>query len=276
MLIGPNGLRPPPVYIMGMRAPALSQALAAVLCAGCGGDFPIIGGPGPGSVGLPADVVQVRLFDAGGADRTLHTGLLDNEMVQMEARLFAADGRRLTEITGGVDFALRFVPDTLATSTPIPGEPLQRLITPTAVSGSVGSQSVELHFPGDNSTKTFGPFHVQVEPSVHNGVAEMRLFDSRGADMTGHIPLVIGDTLRLEVRLYDTEGRQLTNVAAEIGFRVEPDSVAASRPVAGMPFFKDLYSTATTALAEASLFVSVLFLADSVTKTYRPVEILLH
>jgi len=83
--------------------------------------------------GRPVDVSQVRLFDPQGSELTLHTGLIDDEMLLVEVRLYAPDGHQLGEIAGGVDFALCFTPDSLATSAPVSGQPLQRIVTPTAI-----------------------------------------------------------------------------------------------------------------------------------------------
>ena len=242
----------------------------------CGGPIPSSDGNKAGPV-RPADVAQVRLFDSIGTELTLHTGLVDDDSVLVEVRLYDANGARLTEVTGGVELALQFTPDSLATSTPIVGQPLKRRVRPTASSGTTGSQTVALHFPGNNSHKSFGPFHVQVQPSAHNGVAQMRLFDQQNAELTQHVPLQSGLTMRIEIRLYDTEGRQLTSVpgGVEIGFRFDPTTLARTNAVAGQPPRKDVTPT-SPAGAEGSLFVAVLFLADSTLKTYGPIQVLVH
>jgi len=256
-----------------MRMRTVWTAFSAGLVA-CGGVSLPTGPTGPG---LPADVAQVRLFDPRGTELTLHTGLVDDESLRVEVRLYAPDGRRLSEIIGGVELALRFTPDSLATSVPVPDQPLQRLVRPTSPSGASGSQTVALSFPGDGSMKSFGPFHVQVQPSAHGGVAQMRLFDSQNVEMTQHVPLVTNQTTRLGVRLYDQDGRRLTSVAggAEISFRFDPTSIATATPVAQLPFWKDVTPTAIAG-SEGGLFVSVLFLADGVTKTYGPIQVLVH
>jgi hypothetical protein len=240
----------------------------------CGGKVP---SAEPSGTGNPADVAQVRLFDSLGTDLTLHTGLIDNDSLLVEVRMYAAAGHRLTEIAGGVELALQFTPDTLATSIPVTGQPLRRIVIPLSPSGTAGSQAATLHFPGNGSNKSFGPFHVQVQPSPHGGVEQMRLFDDHNTDLTQHIPLTAGDTMRLEVRLYGPQGSQLSaaQANAEIAFRFEPTSLASAAAVPGLPLWKDITSSAPT-LTEGSLFVSVLFLADSVTKTYGPIQVLIH
>jgi hypothetical protein len=222
-------------------------------------------------------VAQVRLYDPQGTELTLHTGLVDEETLRVEVRMFAPDGHRLLEVTGGVDFNLLFTPDSLATSIPVPGEPLERDVIPTASSGSDGSQQVALHFPANDSTKSFGPFHVQIQPSAHGGVAQLRLFAVvGGGELTQHVPLQTQDTLRIEVRLYDPNGNRVTNVTGgvEIGFRFDPTTLATATAVTP-PFLWDATPTSPSG-TDGSLFVSVRFLADNVTKTYGPIQVLVH
>lgn len=126
-----------------MRTRTVWTAFSAGLVA-CGGVTPPTGSTG---TGRPADVAQVRLFDPGGAEVTLHTGLVDDESLRVEVRLYAPDGHRLSEIIGGVDLTLHFTPESLATSVAVPGQPLQRVVRPTSPSGASGSQSVALNFP---------------------------------------------------------------------------------------------------------------------------------
>jgi hypothetical protein len=219
----------------------------------------------------------VRLFDEErGTDLTVHTGLPDDRSVRLEARLYASDGHRLTDIVGGVELTLQFSPESLATSVPVPGRPLQRIVTAKAPPGTSGSQTVLLQFPGTIGSKSFGPFHVLVERAARAG-AEFRLFDAFNTDLTAHVPLVSGDITRLEVRLYDSTGARRTSIAggAEITFHFDPDSVAVAAPIAGLPFWKGVTPTSAVG-TEGSLSVSVLFLADSSIKTYGPIQVLVH
>jgi hypothetical protein len=240
--------------------------------------FGACGGPLPtnAATGSPAAIAQVRLFDEErGTDLTIHTGLPDDQSVRLEVRLYAPDGHRLSDIIGGVELALQFTPASLATTVPVPGRPLQRIITATAPVGTSGSQTVALHF-GDGSSKSFGPFHVQVQAGAHTE-GEFRLFDAFNADFTQHVPLVSGDTTRLEVRLYDSMGTRRTSFpgGAEVTLRFDPDSLATAAPVTGLPFWKAVTPTSAVG-TEGSLFVSVLFLVDSSTQTYGPIQVLVH
>jgi len=249
----------------------LIVVVAVMVCA-CGGALPTNAG-----TGSPAAIAQVRLFDQErGTDLTVHTGLPDDQSVRLEVRLYAPDGHRLTDIVGGAELDLQFEPASLATSVPVPGHPLQRIVTPTAPAGTAGSQTVLLRFPATTGVKSFGPFHVLVQPGGH-GISEFRLFDAFNTDLTAHVPLVSGDTTRLEVRLYDSTGARRTSIpgGAEATFSFDPASLAAATPVAGLPLWKAVTPTSPVG-TEGSLFVSVLFLADSSVKTYGPIQVLVH
>jgi hypothetical protein len=255
-----------------MRRRSVAALIATTISVSCGGPLPTDNA----ATGSPAAIAQVRLFDEErGTELTVHTGLPDDQSVRLEVRLYAPDGHRLTDIVGGVDLTLQFEPPSLATSIAVPGKPLERIITATAPDGTSGSQTVSLHF-GDGSSKSFGPFHVQVQAGAHTE-GEFRLFDGFNADFTQHVPLVSGDTTRLEVRLYDSTGTRRTSFpgGAEVTFRLDPDSLARAAPITGLPFWKAVTPT-SPAGTEGALFVSVLFLADSSTKTYGPIQVLVH
>jgi hypothetical protein len=256
-----------------MRGRTVAALLVVTLPGGCGGPLPT----NSAATGTPAAIAQVRLFDEErGTDLTVHTGLPADQSVRLEVRLYAPDGHRLTDIVGGVVLTLGFTPESLASALPVPGRPLQAVITPTAPVGTSGSQTVSLYFPGTAATKSFGPFHVQVQPGG-GGQGEFQLFDAFNADFTAHVPLLSGDTTRLEVRLYDSTGTRRTSIpgGAEVTFHFDPDSLAAAAPIPGLPFWKAVTPTSAVG-TEGSLSISVLFLADSTTKTYGPIQVLVH
>src|SRR5467141_153239 len=256
-----------------MRDRVAKPLLALAICSACGGPLPTRGA----GTGAPAAITQVRLFDEErGTELTVHTGLPDDQSIRLQVRLYAPDGHRLTDIVGGVGLTLQFSPGSLANALPVPGRPLETIITPTAPAGTSGSQTVRLDFPGTGTSKSFGPFHVEVQHGI-SGVREFRVFDAFNSDLTEHVPLVSGDTTRLEVRLYDSTGARRTAIpgGAEITFRFDPDSLAVAAPIAGLPFWKAVTPTSAVG-TEGSLFVSVLFLADSSTKTYGPIQVLVH
>jgi len=256
-----------------MRARAAKPLLALTVCCSCGGPLPTSGG----GTGAPAAIAQVRLFDEErGTDLTVHTGLPDDQSIRLQVRLYAPDGHRLTDIVGGVELTLQFSPESLANAIPVPGRPLETIITPTAPAGTSGSQTVRLDFPGTGTSKSFGPFHVEVQHGI-SGVREFRLFDALNSDFTAHVPLVSGDTTRLEVRLYDSTGARRTTIpgGAQVTFRFDPDSLAVAAAITGLPFWKAVTPTSGVG-TEGSLFISVLFLTDSSTKTYGPIQVLVH
>jgi hypothetical protein len=252
---------------------ARTGVLLALIFSGCGGPLPT----NTAGTGTPAAIAQVRLFDQQrGTELTVHTGLPDDQSVRLEVRLYAPDGHRLTDIVGGVEMTLHFAPESLATALPVPGWPLQAIVTPTSPAGTSGTQTVSLFFPATSTSKSFGPFHVQVQHGA-NAQGEFRLFDAFNTDFTAHVPLVMGDTTRLEVRLYDSTGARRTTFpgGAAVTFRFDPDSLARALPIAGLPFWKAVIPTSAVG-TEGSLFVSILFLADSTTKTYGPIQVLVH
>jgi len=108
-------------------------------------------------------------------------------------------------------------------------------------------------------------------------VAAVRLFDKNDAELTFHIPLPKGDTVRIEVRTYAPDGHQITPVTggAEAAFTFDPAFLASSRPVTGMPLFGNVTATAPAG-AEGAMTVTLLFLADSSAKTFTGFPVLVH
>jgi DNA-binding transcriptional LysR family regulator len=116
------------------------------------------GGSGPGE---PREVASVRLFDGRGAELTTHMALVGGTTTRVEVRLYAADGRQLAGVTGGLELGFSFDPDSVASSTPVAEDPLVRVVTP-GPPGTPGRLTVILQFLSEMSTKTFGTFDVLV------------------------------------------------------------------------------------------------------------------
>jgi len=136
----------------------LCGILCVALLAACGGSPPT----GGGSPADPQDVASVRLFNSGLGELTFHIPLFPGDTLPVEVRMYAANGSQIMSLTGGEELAFTFSPPTLASSTSVNGESLVRDITTSAPSGTPGTLEVALHFPADQSTKTFGPFDVLV------------------------------------------------------------------------------------------------------------------
>jgi hypothetical protein len=112
-----------------------------------------------------------------------------------------------------------------------------------------------------------------VEP---NDVASVRLFDQRGTELTNHMALLPGTTIRVEVRMYVADGRQVTDVRGglELGFNFDPDSVASSTPVAEEPLVRVVTPGAPG--TPGNLTVILQFPPDMSTKTFGPFDVLVH
>jgi hypothetical protein len=141
-----------------MRTRLLLGALGVALLAACGALHPT----GGGSPANPQDVASVQLFNSGLGDLTFHIPLFPGDTLRVEVRMYAADGSQIMSVTGGEELAFTFSPPTLASSTPVNGESLVRDVTSSAPAGTPGTLEVALHFPADQSAKTFGPFDVLV------------------------------------------------------------------------------------------------------------------
>ncbi|MGH7548098.1 MAG: hypothetical protein ACREMM_07980 [Gemmatimonadales bacterium] len=148
--------------LRAMKTGVCLAALSVALLAACGGTAQGGGGPGEPGPGDPRDVASVRLFDAPGTELTQHMPLVAGETTRVEVRLYAAKGRQITSVTGGLELGFAFSPSSLASSTPVDGQPLIRDVTSSAAPGTPGTLAVALYFPADASTKTFGPFDVLV------------------------------------------------------------------------------------------------------------------
>ena len=117
---------------------------------------------------------------------------------------------------------------------------------------------------------------VSIGPPPPHGLASVRLFD-QNLDVTSHIPLVSGVTDRIEVRLYAPDGSQVASIAGDVeaNFTFTPTSLASSVPVTGQPLARDV--TPTTRTGEGGqLYVSLLFLSDSTTRSFGPFDALIH
>ena len=111
-----------------------------------------------------------------------------------------------------------------------------------------------------------------------NDVASVRLFDPLGVELTQHMALFHGQTLRVRVRLYAADGHEVTDVVdgARVAFKFTPDSLATSASVSNQPLMRDVTPTATSGTG-GGLTVSLFVGADSVpTKAFGQFDVLVH
>ena len=114
-------------------------------------------------------------------------------------------------------------------------------------------------------------------PANPQDVASVQLFNSGLGDLTFHIPLFPGDTLRVEVRMYAADGSQIMSVTGgeELDFTFSPPALASSTPVNGESLVRDVSSSAPAG-TPGTLEVALHFPADLSTKTFGPFDVLVH
>lgn len=114
-------------------------------------------------------------------------------------------------------------------------------------------------------------------PADPRDVASVRLFNSGLGDLTFHMPLFAGDTLRVEVRMYAANGSQIMSVTggAELDFTFSPPTLASSTPVSGESLVRDVTTSAPSG-TPGTLEVALHFPADLSTKTFGPFDVLVH
>lgn len=138
-----------------MRTTLLLGVLGAAFAA-CGGGV-MGGGADPGAgPGEPHDVASVRLFDSTGGELTFHMPLFDSVQLRVVVRMYAANGRYLTSVTGGQDMQFTFTPEGLASSTPVTGQPLARDVLTVAPPGTVAPSTSPYIFPPTPPPRPFG------------------------------------------------------------------------------------------------------------------------
>lgn len=100
---------------------------------------------------------------------------------------------------------------------------------------------------------------------------------STGADYTFHIPLTIGHTVRLRVRLYVADGREITPLQnpLQMTFTFAPASLATSATADSVTLLQDVTPT-DTAGAVGHVTVTLTEPATGTTKAFGPFEVLVH
>ena len=109
----------------------------------------------------PPEPASVRLFINGG-DVTDHVPLNSGHPQELEVRLHAASGVRITGYDDHFALSLQVTPASLATSSDVAGRPLVKLLTPTGPAGEPGSIHVTVQHAHTTTVRTFGPFELLV------------------------------------------------------------------------------------------------------------------
>jgi len=107
-------------------------------------------------------------------------------------------------------------------------------------------------------------------------IASVRLFD-RGGDITDHIALGAGRTLRIEVRLYAADGDRILPADGDVVVRLtfDPPSYATATDVPDAPLLKDVTPTAAPGI-EGGIYVTCEQVKLMVTIRRGPFESLIH
>jgi hypothetical protein len=115
------------------------------------------------------------------------------------------------------------------------------------------------------------------EPGPKLGsVASVRLFDATGPELTQHLPLPAGRTIRLAVRLYAPDGREIIDIqGVELGFTFNPGTLASSAPVSDEPLSRDI-TTTSPAGTHGFLTVSVRAPEYGLNRSFGPFDALIH
>lgn len=107
-------------------------------------------------------------------------------------------------------------------------------------------------------------------------VGSVRLF-AQGGDVTDHIALGEGQTLRIEVRLYEANGARILPAAGDVAVQLtfDPPTFATALPVPGSPLLKDVTPTAAP-LTHGGIHVTCEQTDLMITKGFGPFEALIH
>jgi hypothetical protein len=106
-------------------------------------------------------------------------------------------------------------------------------------------------------------------------VAILRLFDSTGADISGHIKLDSGQTDRVEVRLYAADGTTRITGGVTVALSFDPPSYAQAVPIDTL--FWLVTPSAQPLFTFGNLFVTVTPDASTTTgPKFGPFQMLTH
>jgi hypothetical protein len=108
-------------------------------------------------------------------------------------------------------------------------------------------------------------------------IASVRLFDSKGPELTEHLPLVAGQTTRVIVRLYAADGHEITTPPAglEVAFTFNASSFASSATVPDQVLIRDVTPIAAPGTT-GELTVVLRVNAQSFIRSFGPFDALVH
>jgi hypothetical protein len=115
-------------------------------------------------------------------------------------------------------------------------------------------------------------------------VAQVRLFNDKGAEVSAHVALVVAETTRIVVGLYTPDGTEIHSFPGGVraDFTFNPDTLALAFPVDGQPLMLDVTPKVKTLapgdpLPGGLLTVKVSFGPDfSAVETYCCFDVLVH
>jgi hypothetical protein len=120
------------------------------------------------------------------------------------------------------------------------------------------------------------PQSTVLESTADQPAASARIFWV-GVEVTQHIPLNAGESIRMEVRLYTPSGARI--IGNDDKFTLThvftPAGMATGTPVAGSPLQVDFAATGAPD-THGTLSITVRHATSGTTRTFGPFEVLLH
>ena len=109
----------------------------------------------------PPEPASVRLFMEAG-DVTAHVPLDKGRTHELEVRLYAANGRRLTGYDDHFEITIEVQPASLASVADVVDRPLVKTLVSSAPAGEAGSIRILVRHPHTGASRVFGPFDVLI------------------------------------------------------------------------------------------------------------------
>jgi len=128
--------------------------------------------------------------------------------------------------------------------------------------------------PGIACQSKSDPF---VTGSLADGSSIRLIWTATGADWTSHVPLTAGYTVRLKVRLFVADGREIVPLEhpLQMSFVFTPSTLATAATADSVTLLEDI-TPSDTAGASGSLQVSLTEPATGTNKSFGPFSVLIH